>query len=459
MRMYDIIEKKRDKKELEKEEIEFFVRGYSDGTIPDYQMSALLMAIYINGMTRQELVSLTFAMRDSANILDLSEIKEDGKYIVDKHSTGGVGDKVTLIVLPIVASLGANICKMSGRGLGFTGGTADKLESIVGYDINIPMDRAIHQVKDIGVCLISQSSQIAIADKKIYALRDSTATVESIDLIAASIMSKKLASGVDKIVLDVTVGSGAFMKDLDSARKLAQTMVDIGKLAGVDTKAIITSMSEPLGKNVGNATEIKEVISFLLSDEDNIFSEELQDLREVVFEISAYMMKMAGLGDDIEKNKVEVLKAITSRRAYDKFIELVKAQGGHICNVYMDWIGMSLDMPVINDKVKYLKEIHSQNEGCIVAIDSKMIGEALVCLGGGRITKDEAIDYAVGFEFEKKVGDSVKIGDTILKVLYNDKDKFEIAYSYIKNAIHIENVEPELSKTLKNKPHILDIIG
>ncbi len=459
MRMYDIIEKKRDKKELEKEEIEFFVRGYSDGTIPDYQMSALLMAIYINGMTRQELVYLTFAMRDSANILDLSEIKEDGKYIVDKHSTGGVGDKVTLIVLPIVASLGANICKMSGRGLGFTGGTADKLESIVGYDINIPMDRAIHQVKDIGVCLISQSSQIAIADKKIYALRDSTATVESIDLIAASIMSKKLASGVDKIVLDVTVGSGAFMKDLDSARKLAQTMVDIGKLAGVDTKAIITSMSEPLGKNVGNATEIKEVISFLLSDEDNIFSEELQDLREVVFEISAYMMKMAGLGDDIEKNKVEVLKAITSRRAYDKFIELVKAQGGHICNVYMDWIGMSLDMPVINDKVKYLKEIHSQNEGCIVAIDSKMIGEALVCLGGGRITKDEAIDYAVGFEFEKKVGDSVKIGDTILKVLYNDKDKFEIAYSYIKNAIHIENVEPELSKTLKNKPHILDIIG
>ncbi len=459
MRMYEIIERKRDKKELTKVEIDFFVEGYSKGEIPDYQMSALLMAIYLNGMTREELVNLTFAMRDSSNTLDLSELKVPGKYIVDKHSTGGVGDKVTLIVLPIVASLGVDVCKMSGRGLGFTGGTADKLESIIGYDINIPLERAIEQVKDIGVCLISQSSEIAIADKKIYALRDATATVESIDLIAASIMSKKLASGVDKIVLDVTVGSGAFMKNLDDAKKLAQTMVDIGRLAGIETKAVITSMEEPLGRNVGNATEIKEVISFLLSDETSLSSQELRDLKEVVFEISAYMMKMAGIGDDLEKNKVEVLKAITSKSAYDKFIELVKAQGGHIYNVYMDWIGMNLDMPVIDDKIKYMKEIHAQNNGYVVSIDSKKIGEALVCLGGGRIKKGDPIDYAVGFEFSKKVGDKVYEGDTILTVLYNDKEKFNDAYEYIEDAIFIDDIEPRLGEALKKKPHILDIIG
>lgn len=459
MRMYEIIEKKRDKRELTKEEIDFFVNGYSKDEIPDYQMSALLMAIFLNGMTREELVHLTFAMRDSSKTLDLSALKVPGKYIVDKHSTGGVGDKITLIVLPIVAALGVDVCKMSGRGLGFTGGTADKLESIVGYDINIPLDQAIHQVKDIGVCLISQSSEIAIADKKIYALRDITATVESIDLIAASIMSKKLASGVDKIVLDVTVGSGAFMKDIENARKLAQTMVDIGKLANVETKAIITSMAEPLGRSVGNAVEIKEVISFLLSDESTLMSEELRDLKEVVFEISAHMIKMAGLGDDIEGNKAKVLEAIVSKKAYDKFIELVKAQGGHIYNVYMDWIGMNLDMPVLDDKVKYLKEIHAQNTGYIVSIDSKKIGEALVCLGGGRQKKGESIDYSVGFEFSKKVGDKVQEGDTILTVLYNDKDKFEQAYDYIEQAIYIDDIEPKLGIALKQKPHVLDIIG
>ena len=277
MRMYDIIEKKRDKYELTKEEIDFFVKGYSKGEIPDYQMSALLMAIFINGMSKEELKNLTFSMANSAKVLDLSSIKVPGKYIVDKHSTGGVGDKITLIVLPIVASLGVGVCKMSGRGLGFTGGTVDKLESIVGYNVNIPINDAIEQVRDIGLCLIAQSSEIAIADKKIYALRDTTATVESINLIASSIMSKKLASGVDKILLDVTVGSGAFMKTIEDARELSKTMVSIGKLAGVETKAVITSMSEPLGRNVGNALEIKEVISFLLSDEDSLYSDDIRD--------------------------------------------------------------------------------------------------------------------------------------------------------------------------------------
>ena len=463
MRMYEIIEKKRDKYELSKQEIEFFVNGYSKGEIPDYQASALLMAMVAleekyRALSDEELKNLTFAMANSAKTLDLSSIKVPGKYIVDKHSTGGVGDKITLIVLPIIAALGVGVCKMSGRGLGFTGGTADKLESIVGYNVNIPINDAIRQVQDIGVCLISQSPEIAIADKKIYALRDSTATVESIDLIASSIMSKKLASGVDKILLDVTVGTGAFMKTLEDARKLAKTMVRIGKLAGVETKAVVTSMSEPLGRNIGNALEIKEVISFLLSDETTLESEEIRDLKEIVYEIAAQMIKMSGVCDDMEKNKKDITKAITSHAAYDKFIDLIKAQGGHIYNVYMDWIGLNLDMPVLNDKVKYLKEIHAQSDGHIVSIDSKKIGEALVALGGGRNRKEDSIDYAVGFEFAKKVGDKVNEGDTILTVLYNDKEKFENAFEYIEDAIYIDDVEQDVAVALKNKPHVLDII-
>ena len=458
MRMYDIIEKKRYKGELSLEEINFFVKGYSSGEIPDYQVSALLMAICLNGLTNEELVHLTFAMANSAARLDLSSLQKPGKYIVDKHSTGGVGDKVTLIVLPIVAALGVDVCKMSGRGLGYTGGTADKLESIEGYDINIPLDKAIEQVKDIGVCLISQSSEIAIADKKMYALRDTTATVESIDLIASSIMSKKLASGVDKILLDVTVGSGAFMKNIEDARKLAKTMVEIGKLAGVETKAIITSMAEPLGRCVGNAVEVKEAIEFLLSDEEALLSADIYDLKQVVFEIAAYMIKMAGCGDDIEQNKRDIMRCIVSGRAYDKFIDLIEGQNGELCDVYMDWKQKELAMPVLKDKAKYLKEVHAQSSGYIMAIDSKKIGEALVCLGGGRHTKDEDIDYAVGFEFVKKTGDKVEAGDTILKVIYNDKDKFNLAFDYIEDAIVIDEVSADVALKLKQTPHVLDII-
>lgn len=459
MRMYEIIEKKRDNLELTKKEIEFFVKGYSNGEIPDYQASALLMAIFLNKLTKSELLYLTDAMAKSAKMLDLSDIKTEGKYIVDKHSTGGVGDKVTLIVIPIVAALGVDVFKMSGRGLGFTGGTADKLESIKGYNINIPLEQACHQVQEIGECLISQSEDIAIADKKLYALRDTTATVESIDLIAASVMSKKIALGADKILIDVTVGSGAFMKTLDEAKKLAETMVEIGKMAGRETKAIITDMNQPLGRNVGNALEIKEVISFLLSDETTLNSDELKDLKDVVFEIAAYMVKMAGCGEDLEENKARIMETITSKKAYDKFIKLVKAQGGHIYEVYMDWIGMNLDMPVLHDSVKFMKEVHAQKDGYVVSIDSKKIGEALVCLGGGRKKKEDKIDPAVGFEFNKKVGDKVMEGETILKVLYNDKEKFEETFEYIENAIYIDNIESSLALALKSKPHVLDIIG
>lgn len=339
MRIYDIIENKRDGKELTKSEIEFFVKGYSEGRIKDYQASALLMAIYINGMTDSETYDLTMAMANSGKILDLSNLKSDGSIIVDKHSTGGVGDKVTLLVLPIVASLGVKVMKMSGRGLGYTGGTADKLESIKGYNLFKSLDEAALQVKQIGECLISQNDELAVADKKIYALRDVTATVSSIPLIASSIMSKKIASGVDKIVLDVTVGNGAFMQTVEDAKKLAKTMVDIGKKAGIETKAIITSMEQPLGKSVGNVVEVKEAMSFLLSDETTLNLYENRELKEVVFEISAHMMKMAGKGSDIEKNKVEILKAITSRKAYDKFIELIKAQRWRNlqCIYGLDW--------------------------------------------------------------------------------------------------------------------------
>lgn len=459
MRMYEIIEKKRDKKELSKAEIDYFITKYSQDEIPDYQVSALLMAIYLNGLTREELFHLTYAMAHSSKMLDLSEIKVPGKYIVDKHSTGGVGDKVTLIVLPIVAALGVGVCKMSGKGLGFTGGTADKLESIEGYQISIPIEKAIRQVQDIGLCLISQSNELAIADKKLYALRDLTATVESIPLIASSIMSKKLASGVDKILLDVTVGSGAFMKDLASAKKLAKTMVAIGKDAHVETKAVITSMAEPLGRNVGNALEVKEAISFLLADENTLMSDEMADIREVVFAIAAQMISMSGICEDIEQNKKDIARVILSGEAYGKLIELIQAQGGKTESVYVDWLGKNVEFPILKEQVTFMKEIHAQSTGYIVSIDSKRIGEALVCLGGGRKKKEDEIDYAVGFEFNKKVGDKVKEGDVVLRVLYNDKQYFEDAFSYIEDAIYIEAIEARVAKSLKAKPHVLDMIG
>lgn len=459
MRMYEIIEKKKDKKELTKEEIDFFVKGYVKEQIPDYQVSALLMAIFLNGLTKTELTNLTFAMANSSKRIDLSDLRSPGKYIVDKHSTGGVGDKVTLAVLPIVAALGVDVCKMSGRGLGYTGGTADKLESIQGYDIHIPMEQAIEQVKEIGVCLISQSEEIAIADKKMYALRDATATVESIDLIASSIMSKKIASGADKVLLDVTVGTGAFMKNKEDAMTLAKTMVEIGNLAGVETKAILTSMYEPLGRCVGNAVEVKEVIEFLLADEATLLSDELKDLKDVVLELAAYMIQMSGINEDIEQNKKDIVRCITSGKAYDKFIELIETQGGKTCQVFMDFIDKEVKMPILNDEARYLKDIYAQTTGYITHIDSLKVGNALVCLGGGRKTKEEQIDYAVGMKFMKKKGDFVKEGDIILKVLYNEKEKFQEAFEYLEDAIRIESVLPEEAAAMKQSPTILGMIG
>ena len=320
MNILDIIAKKRDKKILSKEEIEFFVQQYTKGNITDYQAAALIMAIYINGMNKEETTFLTLAMANSGDILDLSTI---GKEIVDKHSTGGVGDKISLILLPTIASLGVSVAKMSGRGLGFTGGTVDKLESIPGYKTNIDEKEFIKNVKEIGISMISQTMDIAPADKKIYALRDSISCVENISLIASSIMSKKIASGANKIVLDVTVGSGAFMKNIEQARTLAKEMIEIGNLVEKETVCILTNMEEPLGYSVGNTLEIIEAINALkgnLSD----------DVKEVVLSLGSYMMKLAGINDNIEANKTNILKNLENGTAYNKFIELVERQGGDI---------------------------------------------------------------------------------------------------------------------------------
>ena len=309
----DIIEKKRDKKTLSKEEIDYVITNYTNNNIPDYQMSALLMAIYLNGMDKEETTNMTLAMANSGEVLDLSKLN---KIFVDKHSTGGVGDKVSLILLPLVASLGVPVAKMSGRGLGFTGGTVDKLQSIPGYNTELSKEEFINNVEKIDISMISQSMNLAPADKKIYALRDSISCVESIPLIASSIMSKKIASGAQKIVLDVTVGDGAFMKDIVQAEKLAKTMIDIGILANRETVCILTNMDEPLGFSIGNNLEVKEAVNFLKGNMP-------QDLKEVVFSLGAYMLKLSGLGDNIEQNKKKLEQNILNGKGYKTKMEIL----------------------------------------------------------------------------------------------------------------------------------------
>ena len=326
MTILDIIEKKRDKKELSKEEIEFFVNGYTKGEITDYQAAALVMAIFIQGMTDKETANLTIAMANSGEVLDLSKLN---KIIVDKHSTGGVGDKISLILLPLVASCGVAVAKMSGRGLGFTGGTVDKLESIPGYRTDITINKFIENVENIGISMISQTLNLAPADKKLYALRDSISCVESIPLIASSIMSKKIASGAQKIVLDVTVGNGAFMKNLHDAEKLAKEMISIGKLANRETVCVLTKMQEPLGYNVGNSLEVKEAIEALKG-------KMAEDVKDVVLELGAYMLLLAGEAESIDKAKNLLTENLQNGKAYSKFMELVKTQGGDV--TYLEYL-------------------------------------------------------------------------------------------------------------------------
>lgn len=392
MRMFDIIEKKKNKQELTKEEIKFVVENYTNGNVPDYQMSALLMAICINGMNDNEINYLTYYMLNSGDRIDLSMFNNT----VDKHSTGGVGDKTTLIVTPIVASLGDKVAKMSGRGLGFTGGTVDKLESIKGYNISLTKDEFINQVRDINIALIGQSSSIALADKKIYALRDVTATVSSIPLIASSIMSKKIASGAKNLVLDVKVGKGAFMKDIESAKKLATQMVKIGMSFNINTVALLTNMDIPLGNNIGNILEVKEAIDVLNNKGPS-------DLREVSIYIATLMHSITNNISFNESYKM-VINSINSGKAYAKFKELVSRQGGVL----------EFDNPT------YEYKIYSKKEGYINSMDTERIGKISVSLGAGRLTKEDQIDYTAGIVINKKINDYVKEGD-LIATFYSSK--------------------------------------
>lgn len=401
MRMLDLITKKRDGYALSKAEIEFIVHGYTQGNIPDYQMSSFLMATYFNGMTDQESTDLAIAMMHSGDTFNLEDI--DG-IKVDKHSTGGVGDKVTLVLGPLVASCGAKFAKMSGRGLGHTGGTLDKLESIPGYNIVLDEEAFKAQVNKIGISVIGQSKNITPADKKMYALRDVTGTVPSIPLIASSIMSKKLASGADAICLDVKVGNGAFMTDLEEAKKLAILMVQIGKLAGKSVKAILTNMDEPLGFAVGNTLEVIEAIETLKGQGP-------KDLESVVLEIGSYLLEDAGIAS--KQAAMDLLKSkLHNGEALNKLVELVQAQGG--------------DASFILNPEKFIKAsqvlpLLAQEDGYIDSMVTIDIGLAAAFLGAGRETVDGVIDPAVGIVFKKKIGDYVRKGDVILEVHANQK--------------------------------------
>ena len=408
MNILEIISKKRDSRELSKEEIEYFVKGYVEGKIKDYQAAALVMAIYINGMNDKEITYLTLAMANSGEVLDLSRL---GKNVVDKHSTGGVGDKVSMILLPLIASMGVPIAKMSGRGLGFTGGTVDKMESIPGYKTNIEIDEFISNVEKVGISMIGQTMNLAPADKKIYSLRDSISCVESIPLIASSIMSKKIASGANKIVIDVTVGKGAFMKTREDAQKLAEQMVRIGDLAGKEVKCVLTPMDQPLGYAVGNSLEVIEAINFLKGDMP-------EDLKEVVLELGSNMLQLAGKGNNLEKNKLKMLENIKNGSAYNKFKEMVQNQGGDIS--YLEDTNKF-------EKSKYISAVVSGKVGQIKEINAEEIGKVASYLGAGRINKEDKIDPSVGIILNKKIGDEVTKYDFLAYVCANDEQKLKEA--------------------------------
>lgn len=418
MNILDIIAKKRDKKELLKEEIDYFIEGYTNGKVTDYQAAALIMAIYLNGMTNTEITNLTLAMAFSGEVLDLSKL---GENVVDKHSTGGIGDKITLILMPVIAALGVPVAKMSGRGLGFTGGTVDKLESIPGYNTQITVDEFIENVEKIGISLMGQTLNLAPADKKIYALRDAINCVENIPLIASSIMSKKIASGANKIVLEVTVGNGAFMKNIDDARKLSETMINIGKLANKETVCILTNMDEPLGYSIGNTLEVIEAAEALQGDIE-------EDVKQVVLELGSYMIKLAGKGDNIEENKRKMIECIDSGAAYMKFLELVENQGG--------------DVSYINDvskfeNAKYIYPVLSDKNGYVKSIKAEKLGKLSCELGAGRVKKEDVIENNVGLIINKKIGDKVEKEEILGIIHANDENKLKNVIEEFKQCFEI----------------------
>lgn len=423
MNILDIIAKKRDGLELTEEEISYFIQSYVTGDVTDYQAAALVMAIYIRGMNKKETAYLTNAMAYSGKVLDLSAIGE----VVDKHSTGGVGDKVTLILMPLIASLGIPVAKMSGRGLGFTGGTADKLEAIPGYCTNIEVPQLIDNVKKVGISLVSQTLELAPADKKLYALRDAISCTESIPLIASSIMSKKIAAGSNKIILDVTCGSGAFMKDWKEAKELAIAMKGIGMLVGKATVCVITQMDQPLGRYVGNNLEVIEATEALKGNWE-------PDVKKVVLTLGAYLLQLAGKGNDIEENKQKLLEKIQEGKAYEKWLELVQNQGG--------------DTSYIRDtskfeKANYTTSVLAKQDGYLAKVDAYTIGNFVCDLGAGRKKKEDTIDPTVGIACYKKVGDKVSKQEIIAEV-YSKEPLTNLQLEQIQNAYAIVNqkVEP-----------------
>lgn len=403
MRMLDIIDAKRNKITLSDEQIRFVVEGYTTGDIPDYQMSALLMAIWFNGMTTEETRELTMAMLHSGDQLDLSDVPG---VKVDKHSTGGVGDKVSIPLAPLVAAAGLIVPMISGRGLGHTGGTLDKLEAIPGYTVEINEDAFKRQLKEVGCIIAGATGNIAPADKKIYALRDVTDTVDSIPLIAGSIMSKKIASGTDALVMDVKTGSGAFMKNEEDAKALARALVDIGKGVGMDIMAVISDMNQPLGRAIGNALEIEESIALLKGEGPD-------DLLDLVLTIGSQMLHMGGKATTLEEGRSILESHIADGSALERFRMMIEAQGGD------DTV---IDDPTIMPQARYHIPIIAGKEGVVTAMTSDKLGLASMMLGGGRATKDDVLDYAVGLTLNKKVGDSVAKGETLLTVHSNRED-------------------------------------
>lgn len=434
MRMYDLILKKKHGMELDREEIDFLVDGYTNGQIPDYQMSAFLMAVCFQGMNDRETLDLTMAMAKSGEMLDLSAIC--GRK-ADKHSTGGVGDKTSLILGPLVASLGVPVAKMSGRGLGHTGGTIDKLESFPGFSVSISNEQFIQNVNEMKLAIIGQTADLAPADKKLYALRDVTGTVDQLSLIASSIMSKKLAAGSDVIVLDVKCGSGAFMKTYEDAYRLAQTMVSIGNGAGRRTYAVISDMNQPLGNAVGNILEVKEAIAALGGKAP-------ADLMEATLALASYMLLGADRVTNLEEAKDLLLTQLRNKKALDKLAEFVRAQGGDERYVYE---------PERFDTASLLHEVKAEKDGYLHAMNTEEIGMTSLILGGGRETKESRIDLTVGIVFEKKIGDFVKAGDTIAVLHANDASKCALAEKRLSAAITIGEEKTEAPR------HILGLIG
>jgi len=429
MNTVEIINKKKYGEALSYEEIEYMIDGYVNDTIPDYQIASWLMAVYFQGLNSDETSALTDFMVKSGETIDLSFLNTT---VVDKHSTGGVGDKVSLVVAPIITSLGIPFAKMSGRGLGHTGGTVDKLESIKGFHTELPLDRFKEQVQELGIALVGQSGNLVPADKKIYALRDVTGTVDSIPLIASSIMSKKIASGADAIVLDIKVGNGAFMKTEEEARKLAETMVAIGKKLNRETVAVLTNMDQPLGTEVGNGNEVLEAVKLLRDQEYS------QDLYDVSVEIAAQMVYLAGKATTEEQGRKLVEEVIQNGDAYEKFVTFIEAQDGDMSSIHEIEAKQSID-------------VTAEKAGYISSVETQQMGEAAMLLGAGRKTKDDQIDHQVGITFHIKLGDKLQAGDKLATIHTNIEDNAAVIQK-IKDAITISESPVQVN------PSVIDVI-